>query len=659
MYNVSATYLEKINSVSRQVYWYGRIQLTNGTVYTFDVSNLKQGQNSINRQLCADKKIQIGCTCSSELKLAFMLDYDSVHNTYSMNGIPVDKYDFYDASIVIFFRLYLDNNSYEDVNCGTYIVSEPERSQSVLICTAYDYMQKFSQEVHSTIQGQPYNVLLTACNVCGVELGSTPSDIRKMANGQSTCAEYDPKNQIKTWRDVISYIACMLGGNATIKADNKLYIIPYNTTSVRTISSANRFSLTLADYISNYNILTAVNLRTNVEEKAKLSDEGLTYAIGGNPLIQYVTATERKHTMEFLLQLLHQMQFVPFKGSFYADPSFELGDVITFTDNHAGASTLSVITEITLNIGSHMEMSCEGENPYRQKAEEAASSSYAEETAGSVGDGVTFYDRIYNGDVSAAENTEVTVNEIGFLSNGDYRQEFTAEIKMALTVNSGQDAVVTVKYYLNSQQQTYIPQYTYTKSGTYLLHLFYFWYSNERIDESTLRVTITCTNSSAQILTGESYGRIMQSGEAYVAPSNELQYIAVKDYPTKMVYRANETIDYSNVKIVGCYEDGSEENITGYCTFTPANHSALTSLDYINVEVDYVKDEVPYNTGFIMSVHALDYIDVKKDPTKTEYYVGEHINLSGTVIEAGYTDDTTRTITNQCMYIPEIGRAHV
>lgn len=654
MYNVSAAYLEKINSVSRQVYWYGTVTLTNGTVYTFDVSNLKQGQNSLNKQLCADRKIQIGCTCSAELKLAFMLDYDSVHNTYSMNGIPVDKYDFYDATIVLYFRLHLTNNTYEDVNCGTYIVSEPERSQSVLICTAYDYMQKFSKSVVSTIQGQPYNVLLSACNVCGVQLGSTPSDIRRMVNGQKVCAEYDPKNQLKTWRDVIGYVACMLGGNAVIKSDNKLYIIPYSEGSIRTISSANRFNLTLADYITNYNILTAINLRTNVEEKAKVSDEGLTYAIGGNPLMQYTIANDRKTALANILYVLNRMKYVPFKGTFYADPSFELGDVITFTDNHAGAATLSVITEITLNIGSHMEMSCDGENPYRQKAEEAASSSYAEETNGSVGDGVSFYDNWNHLDVDAAANVETTVMEILYPSNGAYRNELGGEIKLVVGENQGQDAIITLKYYINGQQEPYIPQHT-LRSGTHLLHMFYVWESFIRIDISTLKVTITCNNASIHIEANEGCGRIMQSGDAYVEESNNLEYIDIGHYPNKMLYLLNERIDYTGLVVNACYEDGSTEDITSQCTITPANDTQVTSAEYINVEITYTKDNVPYSTSFTMEVKSLDAIDVKKEPTKMEYFVGENIDLSGVEIEALYTDDTSDVVTQYCTFNPANG----
>ena len=170
MYNVSEEYLEKINSVSREISWYGTVTLTNGTVYTFTPDNLKQGQTSVSRQLCSDRKIEIGCVCSAELKIAFMLDYDGT--TYSLNGISVDRYDFYDAEIDLYFRLYLDEG-YENLKVGSFIVSEPERDQSTLICTAYDYMQKFSKPCVSTIQNTPYNVLLSACVICGVELGNT------------------------------------------------------------------------------------------------------------------------------------------------------------------------------------------------------------------------------------------------------------------------------------------------------------------------------------------------------------------------------------------------------------------------------------------------------------------------------------------------------
>ena len=659
MYNVSSDYLEKINSVSRQVYWYGTITLKNGTVYNFDMSNLKQGHTSLTRQLCTDKKIGLGGTCSSELKIKFMLDYDSATNKYYLNGTEVDRYDFYDAEITLTFRLYLDEG-YEDVQCGTFVVSEPERTTITLTCVAYDYMQKFTKACVSSITGMPYNILLSACSACGMELGSTPQQINAMPNGRKNCVMYDPKNAIKTWRDVIGYVAAMLGGNAVIKADNKLYIIPYNTQSVRTISARDRVQLSLADYVTNYNIFTAINLRLNIEEKVSVANDGLTYALGGNPFIQYINQSDRNSAYNAILDALHTMSYVPFSGEFFCDPSFELGDVVTFTDNHAGEDTSAIITSITLPIGSHMTLSCEGDNPFNQKATETADKEYSDETSGSIGDGVTFYDYVGADDITIASGTEEEILAITYDSNGTYRQEFQAEVLINVETDEpvGEEEVICsllVTYYINGNEiGSYHPEGIFT-DGKHLLSLFYFWSSDLRIDESTLTVTITPTNGSISIDTGHYRGRIMQSGTAYVAPSNILEYIEVTKMPNKESYKIGETINYTGLVVEAFYEDGTHTDITSQCVLTPAAGTTVSNTDYIIVDVRYTKDGVTYYTNFGLEVVFLVAIEVVSGPTKDEYYVGENIDLSGLQINALYSDDTESDVTAQCSFVPANG----
>ena len=659
MYNVSEDYLEKINSVSRRVDWYGTITLKNGTVYNFDMSNLKQGHTSLTRQLCTDKKIGLGGTCSSELKIKFMLDYDSAENKYYLNGTEVDRYDFYDAEITLTFRLYLDEG-YEDVQCGTFVVSEPERTTITLTCVAYDYMQKFTKACVSSITGMPYNILLSACSACGMELGSTPQQINAMPNGRKNCVMYDPKNVIKTWRDVIGYVAAMLGGNAVIKADNKLYIIPYNTQSVRTISARDRVQLSLADYVTNYNILTAINLRLNIEEKVSVANDGLTYALGGNPFIQYVNQSDRNSVYNAILDELHSMAYVPFLGEFFCDPSLELGDVVTFTDNHAGEDTSAIITSITLPIGSHMTLSCEGDNPFNQKVTEAADKDYSDETSGSIGDGVTFYDYVGADDITISSGTEEEILAITYDSNGTYRQEFQAEVLINVETDEpvGEEEVICsllVTYYINGNEiGSYHPEGIFT-DGKHLLSLFYFWSSDLRIDESTLTVTITPTNGSISIDTGHYRGRIMQSGTAYVAPSNILEYIEVTKMPNKESYKIGETIDYTGLVIEAFYEDGSHVNVTSQCTITPSAGSTVSSTNYIVANVTYTKDGNTYRTNFGLEVVYLVAIEVESEPTKDEYSIGEALDLSGIKVVADYSDGTYTDVTNTCTYSPTNG----
>ena len=138
MYNVSEEYIEKINSLSKKVYWYGTVTLTNGTVYPFDTSNMSGGNTSITKELCNASSLKMGGTCSSELKISLMLDYDGEY--YRLNGMIVNRYEFADAEVKLYFRLFLDDDdeeNYEEIPMGSFIVSDTERKQLVLSLTAY------------------------------------------------------------------------------------------------------------------------------------------------------------------------------------------------------------------------------------------------------------------------------------------------------------------------------------------------------------------------------------------------------------------------------------------------------------------------------------------------------------------------------------------
>lgn len=660
MYNVSAEYLEKINSSSKQVDWFGKVTLTNGTQILFDSSNLSAGQTSITRQLCDSSTIKIGCACASELKIAFMLDYDEENNLYYFNEIEVNKYDFYDAKIDLTFRLFFDDERYEDIPFNTFIATDVERSRMILTCTAYDFMTKFMESCVSTIQGSPYNVLLNACSVCGVEFGNSPSDIRNMVNGTSTLVEYDPNNLIQTWRDVVGFVAGFLCGNAVIKNDNKLYIIPYDQGEYREISADNRKSLTIADFVSNYQTITATFLRTNTEIKATKGD-GMTYKMGSNPLMQYVTPLVSVGIINNILDILCEMPYVPFNGQFFTDPSFELGDRVNFTDNHAGESTLSVVTKIVIKINGAMEMSCEGDDPYKQKAEEIANKEKASETNGSVGDGVTFYDDYVSDEVTIEGGDSETFFTITYDSNGDYRNEFAAQIlayietteELANNEYTLEDCRIRVIYYINGQEvANYRPVVTLT-DGSHVINLLYVWTSDLRIAQSTLEVVLDVIGGDA-ILKGQA--RIMQSGTAYVAPSNELEYIEADESTYYSLYYPGETIDFSGIVVWAYYEDGSREDVASQCTFNPPSGTPITDEKAaFTVDIVYVKDNKEYKTNITLEVDYLIAISVDKEPTKDEYFVGDTLDLSGAKIMATYSVSKDKDKTSSCTFVPSDG----
>ena len=659
MYNVSDDYLEKINSYSKQVYWYGTATLTNGTVYEFDASNLAQGQTSISKELCNANAIRMGGACSSELKISFMLDYDGDY--YTLNGLIVDRNEFYNAEITLTFRLYLDDG-FEDVELGTFIVADTERKQMVLTCTAYDYMQKFNKECVSSVQSLPYNVLLSACSICGVELGSTVEDLSRMVNGKETIAMYDPKNQISTWRDVIGYVASMLCANAVIKADKKLYLIPFSNGSVRVIDSGKRVSLSLEDYVNNYQSITATNLRINIEDKITISENGLTYPLGANPLIQYVTTTERKTVLNNIIQELSRYTYTPFSGEFFCDPSFELGDVVTFTDNHAYDSTTAIITKIEISLSGHMKLGCEGENPNTTKVISSSNPETAQESSGAIGDGVTFYDYVDHNEV-VIDDTEQIVS-ISYESSGQYRQEFAAELEIEVETNESYanstyaesgECEIAITYFINGVEIGNCHPQTSFMDGKHLLHLMYFWDADMRIETSTFEAVITVSGGTVTI--NNNHSRIMQSGTAYAEVSNILAYIDVEREPTYPFYWINQAISYSGVKIVGEYEDGTKVDITNDCVFTPANGSVVTTPRFVNVDVLYVtEDERQLHTAFAMEEIYPEEL-VITPPTNVEYYSGrgDHLDYTGLNVKLKFTDGTKIDVTNDCTLNPQNG----
>ena len=660
MYNVSEEYIEKINSLSKKVYWYGTVTLTNGTVYPFDTSNMSGGNTSITRELCNASSLKMGGTCSAELKISLMLDYDGEY--YRLNGMIVNRYEFADAEVKLYFRLFLDDDdeeNYEEIPMGSFIVSDTERKQLVLSLTAYDYMQKFGKTCISTIQGTPYNVLLGACAACGVQLGNSYTEIANMINGRKSVACYDPKNQISIWRDVIGYIAEMLGGNATIKSDNKLYIIPFKENYVREFTANNRVSLTLADYVSNYNALTATNLRNNTEDRIKEEDGGLTYSMGANPLMQYVTNTERQTVLSNLLAMLHDFDYVPFDGEFFCDPSIELGDVLGFSGNHAMELTKGIVTKIDLSISGHMKLACEGDNPYLATAQEAADRENAQNTGGSVGDGVTFYD--YTNASALNITNEGEISSLIIDANGNYRNEFMAEILMdvstteSLVSNVWQetDCKITITYYLDGVEVGgYNPQQSYF-DGKHILHLYYEWTSDKHVESANFEVKLSVTGGTVAIGEEKIKSRIMQSGNAYPVISNEIAYIEVDKEPNSEMYWKGQPIDYTGVKIVAEYEDGRIVDITNQCAFSPANGEVVFYSNSINVDVSYIHEGKTFNTAFYMEEIVPDELQITP-PETTVYYadIEETLDYTGLVVNCKFSDGTIRDVTAECNISP-------
>ena len=117
--------------------------------------------------------------------------------------------------------------------------------------------------------------------------------------------------------------------------------------------------------------------------------------------------------------------------------------------------------------------------------------------------------------------------------------------------------------------------------------------------------------------------------------------VAVTHAPTKTAYNVGETFDPTGLVVTATYADGTTENVTDGCTFSPTVMAASTTA----VTIKYQRAGVTVTTTQAVTVLEMSSISVKTAPNKTAYYIGESFDATGMVIEATMSNGTKKTVT--------------
>lgn len=362
MYSASATFNTKIKSNTRSLNWSGTIT-ANGNTYTLSDDDLIKG--SITRSI-SSQSLSIGTAYAATLSLEFILP-------------GVSRYELYNGTIEM--SVSLDGAS-DVIPMGVYTISEALQTSDHITIKAYDNMLKFDEvnfapSSHLTIQ-KPYEWLTEMCTACSVTLGSTSAQISVMPNGSRKTGFADVVSDVKSWRDVLGYLATYLGGYAYIGRDGKLYIGQYGSTSADTVPSSFRYSSNLSDYRTTYDGLYATYKEGGVQEYVANSNSGgIVLDIGVNPFLQFSDQTNRLDALGEIIDAWDGVYYVPYDSDMPLVPTYDIGDVLTFTDNQASVYDIGAITEITYNVGGQMHVRCSGDNPRLSSAQDRFSKTIA------------------------------------------------------------------------------------------------------------------------------------------------------------------------------------------------------------------------------------------------------------------------------------------
>lgn len=371
---------------NRSIVWWGRLTLVNGVNYDFNADHIAQGTGSLTSECDIPG---IGGTSSTGFQAQFFLPVDP---RSLKNAIIVLYVRLIDSSVVSTWGEAADYNwldiscstwgdsqrtLYVDVPMGEYLIMDAKRAINSIKIEANDYMQKFDTKLPSmdTTARTPFNWLRWMCTRCGVELGMTNTEIAALVNGSRSFTYADVDTEVKTYRDLLSHLAAVLGGVAVINRYGKLVIVRLDPEPVAEITPDNRFSSEYADNQSYYTGITAQYKAKAVQEYFNntvrlLDDTGLILNLGVNVFLQISHNTNRTSAVQAIIDSLKGVLFTPFSATVPLNPAFDLLDTLSFSGGHAPAGSKAPITSIIRTIGGGMSMSCatpeEQENPVRE-----------------------------------------------------------------------------------------------------------------------------------------------------------------------------------------------------------------------------------------------------------------------------------------------------
>ena len=129
--------------------------------------------------------------------------------------------------------------------------------------------------------------------------------------------------------------------------------------------------------------------------------------------------------------------------------------------------------------------------------------------------------------------------------------------------------------------------------------------------------------------------------KAQEIPEKTLTGIRIDQKPTKTEYEVGEELDLSGLVVTGIYDDQSEAvlpegaySVAGFDSETEGVKTVMVSYQGKTAQftVEVKAQEIPEKT--------LTGIRIDQKPTKTEYEVGEELDLSGLVVTGIYDDQS-------------------
>lgn len=126
-----------------------------------------------------------------------------------------------------------------------------------------------------------------------------------------------------------------------------------------------------------------------------------------------------------------------------------------------------------------------------------------------------------------------------------------------------------------------------------------------------------------------------------VPPAPVLESIEITQKPAKTIYDIGEEINLNGMVVTATYSDNTTKNVTGDCTVTGFD----SSKEAVSKTITVTYEEKTAEFKIEIKDYNLKSITIINKPTKLMYTIDDDFDSTGLKVEAKYSDNTTKDIT--------------
>lgn len=434
-----------------------------GKTYKFTGDNVVSGTFSISGQCSGSENVEIGTVYTSELEAVFC-------------GLELPKGSLSGAVIEPWHGL-LVGDGYEWIRLGVFYVQEANWTAQGVSVTAYDGMSLFEKSFSlDSSNGTVWQFINLACERCKLTFGMDEDEVAALPNGEEVLGIYS-ENDMETWRDLVAWCAQSTGTFAAADRDGFIRLYKYGTEAVNEIDASGRlYGGKISDFVTRYTGMSIVNIQEQTTTYYGLElDDGLTYNLGSNPLLQYGLPEVLIRQRRAVLGALAEIRGTPMELSLFCPPVYDLGDRLRFTGGLAGEGVDGYVTAFDWKFNGEYSIKGVGQNP----ALASARSKVDKNISGLIsrvdgeGGGAKYYDYFNIVQYQIADGSRQQIISFNYVTESSTHVTFHGEVKFT----AEKDTWLYLTYYIcGTEVEYYHPEETVT-AGVHTLHLMFTWQS--------------------------------------------------------------------------------------------------------------------------------------------------------------------------------------